>query len=295
MSTDTVLIVDDDPSALDLLCAYVDSFGFSCDRAADGKTAIQKLRAGNFTIVLADIIMPRMDGMQLLRHIREHHPHIGVIMITGGQSFSYTGVIKAGASDFITKPFSADELEAKLNRLVRELDLIRQLKQHSIHDALTGLHNRRYFDGKILSEAQRAERQGYKIFLMMIDIDDLKRHNDKQGHQGGDYLLRTVGGILQQSIRESVDWAFRYGGDEFGVVFAQLEVKQALQVAERIQEKYRGTNFSGTGLSMGIARFIRRPRRTWQEDIANLVARADRALYEAKNGGKGQVRYDEDS
>src|SRR3990172_9437745 len=137
MPTDTILIVDDDQSTRGLLGDYVDSFQFGYDTAEGGEAAIRKLQEGNFTIVLADMIMPGMDGMQLLKHIREHHPQIGVIVITGGQDYSYTDVIKAGASDFISKPFTSDELEAKLNRLVRELNLVRQLEKISLRDTLT--------------------------------------------------------------------------------------------------------------------------------------------------------------
>jgi len=292
MVTERILIVDDDQGALDLLSAYLEAFGFDSATAEDGTVAVQKLEEGNFTIVLTDMVMPRMDGMQLLKYIRDHYPKVGVIVITGHGKTSYTDVIKAGASDFIAKPFTADELEAKLNRLVRELSLVRQLEQYSVSDALTELYNRRYFDNKILAEVQRAERQHYSVFFQMIDVDNLKAHNDKAGHQSGDRLLQTVGRILQQSIREHVDWAFRYGGDEFGVISTQVEAIQIARVAQRILERYAQEQFTDTGLSMGIARFVRHPGKTWQEDIDELVARADRALYRAKNQGKNQVVFD---
>ena len=295
MTTDNILIVDDDERNLNLFSTYIDSFGFNYDTAEDGQAAVKKLESGNFTIVLTDIVMPHMDGIQLLKHIREHHPKIGVIVITGytDESFTYTNMIKAGASDFITKPFCADELEAKLNRLVRELNLVRQLELHAVHDALTDLYNRRYFDSRIMVEVQRAERQGYKIFLQMVDVDNLKVYNDEVGHQEGDKLLQTVGRILLQSIRKDVDWAFRYGGDEFGVISIQADLQQIVMIAERIQREFRRKNFANTGVSIGIARFVRRTESSWQEDIADLVARADKALYSAKNQGKNRIVTDE--
>lgn len=294
MTTDNILIVDDDKNNLDLFGSYINSFGFNYDMAEDGQAAVKKLESGHFTIVLTDIVMPNMDGIHLLKYIREHHPKIGVIVITGHtESFTYTHMIKAGAHDFITKPFFADELEAKLNRLVRELNLVRQLELHAVHDSLTDLYNRRYFDNTIMAEVQRAERQGYKIFLQMVDVDNLKGYNDEAGHQEGDKLLQTVGRILQQSIRKGVDWAFRYGGDEFGVIFIQAELQHIVMIAERIQKEYRRKNFANTGVSIGIARFVRHAASSWQEDIADLVARADKALYSAKNQGKNRVVTDE--
>ena len=144
-----------------------------------------------------------------------------------------------------------------------------------------------------MAEVQRAERQGYKIFLQMVDVDNLKCYNDEVGHQEGDKLLQTTGRILLQSIRKDVDWAFRYGGDEFGVIFIQAELQQIVLIAERIQREYSRMNFVNTGVSIGIARFIRRTGSSWQEDITDLVARADKALYSAKSQGKNRVVSDE--
>jgi two-component system cell cycle response regulator len=296
LPADKILIVDDDKFNLELIGTYIDSFGYEYDVAEDGEEAVQKLQEGNFTIVLTDMIMPRMDGMQLLKYIQEYNPKIGVIVVTGhSKTFTYTALIKAGASDFISKPFNVDELEAKLNRIIRELNLVRQLEQYSIIDVLTGLYNRRYFDNKILEEVQRADRQRYSVFLQMIDVDNLKGHNDEAGHQSGDKLLHKVGVILAESIRANVDWPFRYGGDEFGIISTQVEFNQIIRIAERILIRYNLKNLTGTGLSIGIARFIRRPDKSWHEDVADLVARADKALYSAKNHGKNQVSFDESS
>lgn len=294
MQTHKILIVDDDPAMLDMMGSYIESFGFEYDKSKDGLTAVEKLKNGDFTIAITDMIMPNMDGMQLLKHIRENYPKIGVIVITGyGDKFSYTDVIRAGASDFMAKPLNLDELEAKLSRLVRELNLFNQLERQSIFDGLTDLFNRRYFDGAVLMEAQRAERQDYHVFLQLLDVDNFKGFNDKAGHQGGDRLLQEVGKILQQSIRGNVDWAFRYGGDEFGVIFTQIELKQIVNVAKRMLKKFSHKNFEGTGLSIGIAAFVRHHEKSWNEDIVDLVSRADKALYKAKILGKNQVVLDD--
>jgi diguanylate cyclase (GGDEF)-like protein len=247
---------------------YIASFGFDHDTAGNGLEAVQKLKKNNFSIVFTDMIMPEMDGMLLLKHIRENYPNIGVIVITGyGHTFTYTDVIKAGASDFISKPFNADELEAKLNRLVRELNLVRQLERHSICDPLTDLFNRRYFNSKIVTEVQRADRQGYHIFLQLLDVDNLKGYNDVSGHLGGDELLKAVGRILRESIRENVDWAFRFGGDEFGLVFAQIELKQTVAVARTTL----GKTILPTSLPGPIRRCIR--PRVWARTRLSLMRR----------------------
>ena len=130
MQTNKILIVDDDPVTLELMGTYIASFGFDHDTASNGLEAVEKLKKNNFTIVFTDMIMPEMDGMLLLKHIREHYPKIDVIATTGyGNTFTFTyiDVIRAGASDFIAKPFSADELKGKLNRLVKEQNIIKQI------------------------------------------------------------------------------------------------------------------------------------------------------------------------
>ncbi len=294
VTIDNILIIEDDRIARNQMCNYIDFLGFNYDTAKDAEVAVKKLKDKNYAIVLTNINMVHMDGLGLLKYIHEKHPRIGVIAITHvGHNCSYTSLIKAGASDFIATPFNSDELEAKLNRVLRETNLIRQLEQYSIGDALTGLYNRRFFESKILAEVKRAERQRYEIFLLMIDVDNFKGYNDKYGHQSGDKLLQEMGCILLQSIRENVDWAFRYGGDEFCVIFTQVDTNKIAILAKRILKKYYHKKFMGTGLSIGIASFTRHVDRSWPEDIADLVLRADKALYCAKKQGKNRMAFDE--
>ena len=288
--TARVLVVDDDDAILDLLENLISSFGYECHLAQDGLQAVQLLKEERFDVVLTDMVMPHLDGMELLRHIRENYPRTDVIVVTGHPAnFTFTGVIKAGAIDFIAKPFNGDELEAKLNRVLRERKIINQLEQLSMKDSLTGLFNRRYFDSKIWEETQRAHRQGYEVFLALVDIDNFKKYNDTHGHQAGDDLLRTIGDIMEQSLRKNVDWSFRYGGDEFAIILPQTTVQQAVDIGNRLINRFSELHRDTLGLSIGLAKFIRNDLRSFENDVGDLIGRADKALYSAKNKGRGKL------
>jgi len=288
-----MLLVDDDESILAILSDLMPIFGYDYDIARSGEEAVEKLKHDSFHIVLTDMMMPNMDGMELLKYINTHYPNIKVMVVTGyDRSFTYTDVIRAGASDFISKPFNTDELEAKINRLVREIELLSQLELLSISDSLTGLYNRRYFDTKIFEEVRRAHRQNHDLFLAVLDVDNLKEINDKYGHVAGDKLLKSVGDIIKHCIRENVDWPFRYGGDEFCVILTQLTREQATTTSERFIQSFNEKKLPLTGLSIGLAQFIRSQDIKWTEDITDLVKRSDMALYKAKQTGRNRVVVD---
>lgn len=287
-----VLIVDDDPLILETICFFVSSFGFGCESASSGPEALDILTREKFQIVISDIVMPGMDGMELLKEIKNLYPEVGVIIVTGyAENYSYSDVIRAGAIDFISKPFQKDELEAKLDRVVREQNMIRELERLSNCDALTGLYNRRYFDIKLTEEVQRADRQDYQVVLGMLDIDFFKGFNDTYGHQAGDKLLKIVAGVLRACTRENVDFLFRYGGDEFSFILTQTNIDQAASVAERILTSYREQEFDigETSISIGLTQCDPNRKKSWQENASILVEKADQGLYKAKNNGRNRI------
>jgi len=285
-----ILIVDDDPVVLEVMKSVVASHGFSISTANDGRQALAQVQSDQFSIIITDINMPIMDGMELLRYVKEHYPKIGVIVVTGlSEHYSYVDVINAGAIDYMTKPFESSELLAKLRRVIREQTLIRELEKRSTSDSLTTLYNRRHFDSKIVDEAHRAVRQDYKIFLSLIDVDLFKGYNDTFGHQAGDNLLSALGHIMRNYARRGVDWAFRYGGDEFAIIITQTTMEQAIKINERILATYMEYNFGDTSLSCGVGEFIRDHGVSWQENINHFIKRVDQALYEAKNAGRGRI------
>ncbi len=292
------LVVDDEPHIVELLRDYLDLLGYPCETASNGREALEKIRDdGNFTIVITDICMPEMDGIELMKAVKEIRPDIDFIAITGyTRQYRYTDVVKAGASDFINKPFDLDELQAKIDRIIRERKLREQLRALTRHDPLTGIFNRRYFDEKLPEECYKAWRQNYPLFLVMFDIDHFKEYNDAYGHQAGDELLRKLAEILVSSTRHLIDLPFRYGGDEFALLVPQCQVKGVSKVVNRIFQRYALLELDPTSLSAGVARFFRHEfDRTLREDIDDLIRRADEALYLAKKEGGNRLIIDQES
>jgi len=289
-----ILVVDDEQQVCEVLVEALTYMGHDPDTARDGRDAMEKIERAPFGVVITDMDMPRMDGMELIRRLVERKNGVDIIAITGHtMKYKYTDVVAAGAADFITKPFTLNELEAKLNRVIRERQLVEELERLAIRDHLTGLYNRRYFQKAVRMEAIRALRYNHPLFLFFYDVDLFKEYNDWKGHQAGDELLIQLGRVLEASIREDVDSAYRYGGDEFLVLLPYLPEGQAAVVAERIRENYGRLRFAPTTLSAGVAQF-RQAGTSIDDDVNDFIRRADAALYHAKHDlGRNCVHFDE--
>lgn len=281
-----VLVVDDDELVRMTLSVLVSSLGYHCLVAKDGVEALAVLESTEIDMVLSDIVMPGMDGLELLLEIRENHKETDVIMATGyHEKASYAEVIKAGAIDFIKKPIDQAELEAKLARAVRERSMIRELDELTKMDSLTTIFNRRAFDERFSSEVERAYRQGDTLMLALLDIDNFKDYNDTKGHLEGDQVLMTLADIMKECTRDSVDMCFRLGGDEFAVLLPQATAGQGTEILHRILTSFSGRGFGSTTLSIGIVSCRRNKDLPRAEDDRAIKKRADLAMYEAKNGG----------
>ncbi len=284
ISKKKILVVDDERTVGDTLKKIIEKFGYACKTANNGLDASKKIHKEPFDVIVTDIKMPKMGGIELLRKIKEDHPDIDVLMMTGyGTEYTFTEVIKEGATDFISKPFHNDELEAKLHSIMRERKLKEELFYLSIRDSLTGLFNRRYFFHTLQQEKERAIRQNRALCLILIDIDNFKQYNDTFGHLEGDKALEMLARILKSSLRQSVDSAYRYGGDEFASLLIETTIQQAIQIAERIRISYEREKLGSTTLSLGLTEY--KPH----FDIETFVKETDEALYEAKRSGGNQV------
>jgi len=159
----------------------------------------------------------------------------------------------------------------------------RQLHELSIRDDLTNLYNQRYFYRLLNREIHRADRQGHPLSLLVLDIDNFKEYNDRFGHIEGNKVLARVGEIIVENIRNGVDTAFRFGGDEFIAVLPEVDITQAAQIAERIRVSFEQCQISKLTLSLGIAEYRE------QCDIENLFELADQAMYHAKRAGRNRL------
>ncbi len=294
-----LLIVDDDPGILSLLKDFFSTYGYPFRMAQDGVEAMKLLKEFDATIVITDLIMPGMDGMELIHEVKKNAPDTDIIVVTGfTKQYRYTDIIKTGATDFIQKPFNLDELEAKLNRVIRERQLRARLRHMTARDSLTNLFNRRYFDIKLYAEVKRAIRQHHSLYLCMLDMDRFKMINDLYGHQAGDALLKEFAELLENTTRRNVDAPCRIGGDEFSVIIPYVTCNQAVAIADRILTAFKKLEKRYDAMvSIGLValQLPEQPSKTLsaEDGIRRLtdefIKAADSALYAAKQSGGGKI------
>jgi diguanylate cyclase (GGDEF)-like protein len=268
--------------------------------ASDGMEAFKLLLGRQIDLILCDLIMPRIDGIKFLGMINgnEQLRDIPVIMLTGrGEREMKISLLGMGASDYVTKPFDAGELIArvKVHLKIKSLqDELKQsnglLKQLSNTDPLTLLYNRRYLMETLDREILRSVRKRAQLSIVMIDIDHFKKINDTYGHQNGDQVLVAVADTFRTSLRV-YDIPARYGGEEFVLSLPETPHEDAIMVAERLRKAIEALEFSGeltglkTSVSMGVATCPDNATNSAQE----LIKAADEALYRAKNAGRNLV------
>ena len=291
----SIVAVDDDKEIMSTLEEFFVHLNFEHRMAYNGLEALELIEEKPPTIIITDLLMPEMDGMDLVHEIKTRWPDIDIVVMTAyTKDFKYTDVVKAGASDFIQKPFNLDELEAKLNRIIRERALKAALNRLAVRDCLTGLFNRRVFEEKLLEEAERSIRMQYNLYMIMLDLDKFKPVNDTMGHQEGDKILMTLAEVIKKSTRQNVDTAFRYGGDEFALLLPSTKNIHVKNIAARLQKNFLREDTCDTTLSIGISLFMH-TNHGIRKDIYAFIKAADDALYEAKRMGGNRIVMDEAS
>jgi diguanylate cyclase (GGDEF)-like protein len=310
-----ILVVDDEDTVRMVLSQVLVEDGHDVTEASCGEQALETFRREPYPVVLTDIYMGKMTGIDLLQEIKLIEPDTLVVIMTSNASLdTATSALRSGAYDYLTKPFDDIDLISavvgraidkyrlsrdnrtlmdQLKRNAEELEeLNNRLREMANRDGLTELFNHRYFLEGLRIELSRASRYQRSLSLIFIDIDHFKQYNDTHGHLAGDELLRTLARILRQNSRESTLVA-RYGGEEFVLVVPETDSSGARGFAENLRRAVEEHRFPGGGtqplgkvtLSAGVA--------TYPEDGADgpaLINHADRALYEAKNRGRNTVR-----
>lgn len=289
----TVLVIEDHPDQRDLLAIVLQREGYRVITAANGVEALDKLQHETVQIALSDIMMPKMDGFELINRIRKDPSlkNLYVILITARiQEGDRVRGLDLGADDYITKPFSFSELLARVRVGSRVVQYQQHLEHQTQIDSLTGLYNRRAFEKKIFEEFERAKRYRHPLSILILDIDNFKTINDTYGHNGGDAALKKISETLKVKTRQS-DFQTRYGGEEFVLILPETDQDNAQQVATKILDEIRSSTFTSDGrdfnltVSIGISSLSIREYLEWNE----MLHDADQALYSAKRNGKDRA------
>jgi two-component system, cell cycle response regulator len=306
-----ILIVDDDPHSRRLLEINLTFAGHTVLEASDGASAWALFQQEHQRLIITDWMMPDMDGMELIRRIRaasaESYTYIMLLTGLGTKPQRLLG-LESGADDYLTKPYDAGELLARVTIGERILKLEesllasrRQMEVLAMQDSLTGLFNRRAIHSRALAELNRAARGALSPLLsvILLDIDHFKTINDTYGHEAGDRTLQLTAEMLSQHLR-SYDVVGRWGGEEFLMLLPGASAAEAAAAAERIRVALAQTALPVLGsqvrlsASLGVATLdaettLIAPTQAGEAWLDQLVRAADRALYDSKHAGRNQV------
>lgn len=303
----TILVADDEPDNLALIQLMLEHEGYCVFAVENGREAVEQMSTRRPDLVILDVTMPVMDGLEACRRIKldENTRDIPVIFLSAhNETDVQVNGLSLGANDFIGKPFNREELLARVDvaiRLKREHDgLLASAEESRIHlelaqeqaltDALTGLLNRYGLQRSLGREQAEARRYQRPLACLMIDMDNFKLVNDNHGHSAGDIALQQVARILTEVVRGS-DMVFRYGGEEFLALLPETDLEGAGALAEKIRDDAScrlfgyGKHMFRLTLSIGAASLCE------GESGNDMVARADLALYQAKELGRNRVEF----
>jgi diguanylate cyclase (GGDEF)-like protein len=295
----SILIVDDLEADVRLLEGILCGAGYaSIAFTTDPHEVCELYRKNRYDLILLDLLMPDMDGFQVMEGLKEIETdgYIPVLMMTIEPDHKLRA-LQVGARDFVSKPFDMAEVLIRVDNMLEVRLLNKKIEQYSetleslaLHDALTGLPNRRLLMDRLSLAIARARRSKGTMAVMCLDLDELKQVNDTLGHDAGDMLLKMVAGRLVAALRQE-DTVARLGGDEFVIVLSQLSnahdmTKVASKVLQAVSQPYsiRGSTVRMT-TSGGVAIYP-----THGEDEDTLMKSADLALYDAKHTGKDVYR-----
>ncbi len=287
-----VLVVDDDPDKLRLLEVALIMAGYEVCTATDGEEGLAAVASFQPDLIVSDIMMPRVNGYELARRIRDNPRtrFIPIILQTaaGFRVEDQRLGSEVGALGYFTDPTDLDLLLSRARTLLDFKAYLDTCEEQAVTDHLTGLANRRRFERQLEREIARTTRHGRPFCLLMLDIDHFKQVNDTYGHEAGDESLRRLAKILQEGTR-GIDLAARVGGEEFAVILTETSLAGGVEVAERLRialEAAEATSPGSIAASFGVAEYPFHARTS-----RDLVASADAALYEAKRKGRNRVSY----
>ena len=310
----SILFVDDESSILTSLRRQLRDLPYELSFALNGNAGLDAIKKNHFSVIISDMRMSEMDGVELLRNAAEISNDTVRIILTGYADINaaVSAINEAKIDAYITKPWTKSELvseiekgikiyeqrfleKKRLDELLTEnennVKNIEKLSQLAMVDQLTGLANRRHFDEHIAQEWSRALRNNTSIAFLMIDIDHFKLINDTLGHAEGDRVLKEIAGILNEAMQRPGDFVARYGGEEFAVILPETnEVKHISEFLRLAVKKVKvKDNIDDRSVTISIGAGIYQSSETSVMTSTEFIRIADEALYEAKNTGRDRV------
>ena len=286
-----VLIVDDSPPSLRIAQARLAKENVDIISASDAQMGLDLARREWPDLILLDVNLPDMSGFDLCRLIKSDPVlhMIPIIFLTGsGTAKDKVHGLDLGAIDYVTKPFDAYELRARVRAALRTKQLQDMLVEHAHIDPLTALPNRHALADGLEREWARVERNGSSLSLIIADIDHFKLVNDRYGHSVGDRMLQEVAKAIKAQCRRT-DLPARYGGEEFAILLPDANASGAFQMAERCRQEVEAIRLAindisiQTTASFGLATCLQ------ATSIPELIDAADAALFAAKEAGRNVV------
>ncbi len=297
-----ILVVDDSKSIRDLVAECVRSMGHVVFFAENGQAGLSFVEKNAIDLVLMDIEMPVMNGLEATKAIRKlkQDDWFPIIFLTTRvDDTTFTDGILAGGDAYLTKPINPLRLQLTVVAMERIYEMRQKLYktqkelQHlSLFDELTGLANRRNYDQTLETQFKLAQRNKSPLSLIICDIDFFKLYNDEYGHQQGDKCLADVAQMIGSMANRPTDLACRYGGEEFTVILPDTNLEGALKIAEKIRLAVYESGIEHKAsrvadvitLSLGVSTYFGQLKSS--EQLTNL---ADKALYQAKQKGRNTV------
>jgi diguanylate cyclase (GGDEF)-like protein len=279
-----ILVVDDHRSTRDVLAALLGDEGYAVTTAEDGTAALRQAQAVAPDLILADLEMPDLGGLGLLRRLRAD-PRLAevpvIIMSAHHDTQHRIEGFALGADDFIPKPVDFAELSWRIRRHLyrasRQQDALRQ----SVSDELTGILNRRGVDNFFTRSVADRQGRGGSFSILLVDVDRFKAINDRFGHAVGDSALRAVARMLQDNVR-ATDGLGRIGGDEFLVLLPGADARVTDELVKKLRGQLPLRLVLPNGTVVPVTFSAGAASATQREPLAELIARADRAMYEDK-------------
>jgi diguanylate cyclase (GGDEF)-like protein len=287
-----ILVVEDDEDARMVLTELLRP-RYDVDAVGDGETALKRAAELNPDLILLDLFLPGMDGFGALTGLRRNSKTADtpvIFLSAQGDAETKSQGLSLGASDYLAKPFSEQELMARVDRTLKLSAQKEHYRALAQTDGLTGLPNFRSFHARLEEEVARAHRYGHHLACAMVDLDGLKQINDKLGHAAGNRAILALADAVREELRDT-DFAARYGGDEFVVLLPQTSEAQGALFAERLRKRLADVS-EQAGLpvrgSIGVAA-VNAEELDSPEAAEDLLRRADEALYRAKRSGRDRV------